>query len=128
MEQAKRTLTLIAGSFAAAGIVIVLALSALDVSDPASSDLADGAVLAAAVFGALGLLAALIWASRSGEGRHTPNSLTIGFIVRVALAELGLLIGILGLFMTGSMTPSYVGLGFFVVALLALAAGLRRVA
>lgn len=127
MDQAKRTLTIIAGSFAGAGISIVLVLSALDLGDPASPDLAEGAALAAAVFGAIGLVAALIWASRSGEGRPSPNSVTVGFIIRVALAELGLLIGILGLFMTGSVTPSYIGLGFFLASLLALSAGLRRV-
>lgn len=128
MEQAKRTLNLIVGSFAVGAVVLVVILSAIEVGNAASPELANGATLAAGVFGAVGLLFALLWVSRSGERSRTPNQLLSGFVVRVAVAELGLMMGILGLVMTGSMTAAYVGLGFFLTSLLFLGAGLRRIA
>jgi hypothetical protein len=127
VEQAKRTLNLISGSFAGAAIVAVAALAAVDLGEPTSPDLAGGATLTATVFGALGLVGALVWSARAGERRSTPNRLMVAFVVRVAIAELGLLMGILGLVMTGAMLPSYVGLGFFLGSLALLATGLRRV-
>lgn len=127
MDQAKRTLNMIVASFAGAGIIAVLALSVVDFGDPAEPDLAQGAALAATVFGAIGLLVALVWWQRIGERRMEPNRLMIGVVVRVAIAELGLLLGILGLVMTGSATAPYVGLGFFLLALAAMYAGLRRI-
>ncbi len=123
----KRTLNLVSGSFAIAGITIVAVLSTVDLGEPERPDLADGAALAAFIFGSLGLLVALQWWSRFGDTPRTPASLQIGFVVRVALAELGLLLGILALIMTGSITPSLIGLGLFLVALLLLTLGLRRV-
>ncbi len=128
MEQAKRTLNLIVGSFAIGAIALVVILSTVDFGNAASPDLANGATLTAGVFGAVGLLVSLLWVSRSGERSRTPNQLLSGFVIRVAIAELGLLMGILGLVMTGSMTASYVGLGFFLASLLFLGAGLRRIA
>ncbi len=127
MDQAKRTLNMIVVSFAGAGIVAVLALAAVDFGDPAEPDLARGATLAATVFGAVGLLIALLWWQQSGERKPPPNQLMLGFVVRVAIAELGLLIGILGLVMTGSIAAPYVGLGFFLLSLAAMYAGLRRI-
>ncbi len=128
MEQAKRTLNLIVGSFAIGAVVLVVILAAVEFGDPASPDLADGATLTAGLFGAAGLLVSLVWLSRSGERSRTPNQLLSGFVIRVAIAELGLMMGILGLVMTGSMTASYVGLGFFLASLLLLGVGLRRIA
>mgnify|MGYP000255322204 CR=1 FL=1 len=49
-----------------------------------------------------------------------------GFIIRVAIAELGLLLGIVGLFMTGSLLPALVGLGLFLPALFLLYLGMNR--
>ena len=126
MQQSKRSLNLLAGSFALAGIVIVAVLSSIDLGEAQNPDLADGANLAAGVFGAIGLIVALFWLSRFDESQYTADRLTIGFIVRVAIAELGLLMGIVGLFMTGSTTASYIGLAFFLPSILALAAVLRR--
>lgn len=127
MDEAKRTLQLIANAFALAGVVIVVALSIVDFGEAANPDLAGGAAVAAAAFGAIGLLVALQWWSRAGETPRRANSLMLGFIVRVAVAEIGLLMGILGLIMTGSPTASYVGLGLFLAALALLTLGLRRV-
>lgn len=128
MESAKRTLTMIAASFAIAGVIGVLVLTSLDLGDPAEADLAGGATLTAAVFGAIGLVAALVWTARAGDRSPEPQRLLVGFVVRVAIAELGVLLGILGLVMTGSATPPYVGLGLFLAALFVLYLGLRRVA
>ena len=127
MEQAKRTLNLIIISFAIAGIVGAIVLTSVEISEPPNPDLTDGAVRAAAAFGAVGLLVALVWVARSGERNVTPNRLLMGFVVRVAIAELGLLMGLLGLFSTGSTTAVYVGLVFFLVSLALLAVGLRRI-
>jgi len=127
VEQAKRTLNLIIISFAIAGIVGAIVLTSVEISEPPNPDLTDGAVRAAAAFGAVGLLVALVWVARSGERNVTPNRLLMGFVVRVAIAELGLLMGLLGLFSTGSTTAVYVGLVFFLVSLALLAVGLRRI-
>lgn len=127
MQDVKRTLNLIANSFAVAGIAIVAVLSAIDLGNPASPDLADGGALAAGSFGAAGLLIALRYWSRSGETTPSPAKVQIGFIIRVAVAEMGLLIGILALFMTGSAPAAWIGLGLFLVALLLLTLGLRRI-
>ncbi len=127
MEQAKRSLHLITRSFAIAGIAMVVVLSIVDFADPAEPDLASGAVLAAASFGVGGLLVALHWWSRSGETPRPPTNLMLSFVVRVAVAELGLLIGIIGLIMTGSTTAPFVGLGLFLASLLFLDLGLRRI-
>ncbi len=122
-----KTLNLIAGSFAAAGVVAVVVLSAVDLGEPESPDLADGAALAAAIFGVVGLLLALQWWSRSGEATRTAASAHMGFIIRVAIAELGVLIGIVGVVMTGSITPAVIGLALFLTSLALLTAGLRQI-
>jgi hypothetical protein len=127
VDQIKHTLNLISGSFAIGGIAAVGVLSALDFDDAGNPDLAGGATLAATAFGVVGLLVALLWWSRAGESPRTETNLMLSFVVRVAVAEVGLLMGILGLVMTGSATASYIGLGFFLVALLMLSLGLRRI-
>lgn len=127
MESAKRTLTMITTSFAIAGVIGVLVLTSLDLSDPVEPDLAGGATLAAAIFGAIGLVVALVWTARTGDRSPDPQRLLIGFVIRVAIAELGVLIGILGLVMTGNATAPYLGLGFFLASLFVLYLGLRRI-
>jgi hypothetical protein len=127
MESAKRTLTLIVVSFATAAVIAVVVMTSLDFSDPAEPDLANGATLAAAISGGIGLVVALAWTSRSGGPSPEPQRLLAGFVIRVAVAELGVLMGILGLVMTGSATAPYVGLALFLVSLLVLYLGLRRV-
>ena len=105
----------------------MVVLSAVDLGDAASPDLAGGAALATAAFGAVGLLFALRWWSRAGESTGDETRLMLGFIVRVAGAEVGLLMGVLGLIMTGSTTAPYIGLGLFLASLGILGLGLRRV-
>lgn len=118
---------MIVASFAIAAVVGVAILTSLDLGDPAEPDLASGAALASAIFGAIGLVVALVWTARSGDRSPEPQRLLAGFVIRVALAELGVLIGILGLVMTGSVTAPYVGLGLFLTSLLVLYLGLQRV-
>ncbi|MCP4304037.1 MAG: hypothetical protein GY788_03975 [bacterium] len=127
MKSVKGTLNLVAGSFAAGAIIVVVVLTAIDLGEPESPDLADGAALTATVFGVIGLLLALQWWSQAGETERTPAAVQIGFIVRVAIAELGVLLGILALVMTGSMTPAYIGLGLFLLSLLVMRTGLGRI-
>lgn len=127
MEAAKSRLRLIAGAFAFGAVAIVVVLSLIDVGEPESPDLADAAALTAAIFGAVGLLLALRWWSNAGEKPVGPDRLQVGFIVRVAIAETGLLLGVLGFTMTGSMTAPIVGGALFLVALLLLVAGLGRI-
>lgn len=127
MDNVKRTLNLVAGSFAAGAIIVVVVMAAIDLGEPESPDLADGAALAATIFGVVGLLVALQWWSRAGETERAPAAVQIGFIVRVAIAELGLLLGIMALVMTGSMTPAYIGLALFLLSLLVMRTGLGRI-
>ncbi|MCP3998863.1 MAG: hypothetical protein GY722_27895 [bacterium] len=127
MESARRTLIMIASSFAVAGVVAVVVLTSLDLSDPVEPDLAGGATLTAAMFGAIGLVLALTWTARAGDRSPEPQRLLVGFIMRVAIAELAVMMGILGLVMTGSASAPYVGLSFFLASLFVLYLGLRRV-
>jgi hypothetical protein len=127
VDETKRNLDLIVKSFAIAGTATVLVLSFIDFGETASPNLADGAALAAAATGSIGLLLALHWWSRAGESPRTDTNLMLHFIARVAVAELGVLMGILGLIMTGSVAASYVGLGLFLASLLFLSLGLRRI-
>jgi hypothetical protein len=57
---------------------------------------------------------------------NEPSRLQVGFIVRVAIAEVGLLMGILGFVMSGSMLAPLIGGALFLGALAAMTMGLRR--
>lgn len=109
-------------------MVFVAVFALADFGEPPDPDLADGAVLAAAAIGAIGLLVSLQWWSRAGEQPRTPARVQMGFIIRVAIAELGLLIGIMAVFLTGSLTAIAVGMALFLISLLMLVAGLNRIA
>jgi hypothetical protein len=50
----------------------------------------------------------------------------MGFVIRTAIAELGLLLGVLALVMSGSTTPMAIGLGLFLITLLFLVLALDR--
>lgn len=128
MTDVKRTLRILAASFAVAAVVFVAVFALADFGEPQDPDLADGAVLAAAALGAIGLLVSLQWWSRAGEQPRPPARVQIGFIIRVAIAELGLLIGVMAVFLTGSLIAIAVGLTLFLVSLLLLVAGLNRIA
>ena len=127
MAEVKRKSRLLAASFAGAAVVFVAVFSLADVGEPPSPDLADGAALAAAVLGVVGVLVALQWWSRAGEQTRTPANVQMGFIVRVAIAELGLLVGIMGVFLTGSLTGAMIGIVLFLLSLLLLVTGLGRI-
>ena len=127
MAAVKRTLRIIAASFAGAAVVFVVVFTTVDIGDPQNPDLSDGAALAATALGVVGLLVALRWWSGAGEKVRTPTNVQMGFIVRIAVAELGLLLGILAIFMTGSATAAFIGLALFLVALLLLVAALSRI-
>lgn len=126
MATTKTTLRLIAAGFAIGSVVLVALLALLDLGGTDNADLADGAALAAGVFGFVGLVIALLWWSRISERPRTPAELQIGFLVRMAVAELGLLLGILAVFMTGAVGPAMIGLGLFLLALLLLVLALAR--
>ena len=121
LANVKRTLRLIAVSFAAGSVALVAVLALLDLGEAESPDLADGAAALAGVIGALGLVLAVIWWARMGERPRSAAALQMGFLVRAAIAEVGLLIGVVGFFMTGSLTAALIGLGLFLAALLLLA-------
>ena len=127
MVEVKRTLNQVTGGFAGAALVAVVVLAGIDLGEADRPDLADGAVLATAIAGAVGLVLALIWAVRSGERQTNGNRLLLGYISRLAMAEVGMLMGIVGRIMTGSTTALYVGFFLFTLALLSLASGLRRI-
>jgi hypothetical protein len=120
LANVKRTLRLIAGSFAAGSVALVAVLSLLDLGEAESPDLADSAAVLAGVIGVVGLLLAVVWWARISERPRSPAALQMGFLVRAAIAEVGLLIGVLGFFMTGSLTAPLIGLGLFLAALLFL--------
>ena len=127
MDPVKRTLNLVTGSFAIAAIAAVFVLTSIDIGTPERPDLVDGAVLATGVLGGLGLIVALVWTARSGERHTDPNRLMLSYITRLAVTEVGVLLGLVGLFLTGSTTAPYVGLALFLLSLVVLAAGLRRI-
>ena len=122
----KRRLESIAGWFALGGVILVGVLALIDVGEPDDPGLGDAAVLLSAALGVIGLLVALRWWSIAGEHPVTPDGLQISFMLRVAIAETGLLLGVVGFAMTGSMAAPIIGGALFLVALLVLVLGLRR--
>lgn len=116
----RQKVRLIAASFGFGTVILVVVLGAIDIGEPDAPDLAEGAVLATTVFGVIGLLIALRWWSTAAERPRGAARLQLGFIIRVAFAEVGFLIGILGRIMTGSMTALVVGVALFLIALLLL--------
>jgi hypothetical protein len=126
LNAVRRSLKVVAASFAFGAIALTGAFALVDLGEPEGADLANGATLAATVLGVIGLLIALQWWSGAGEQPRSPASLQMGFIIRVAIAELGLLLGIVGIYMTGSITAALAGLGLFLVALLLLVLGVDK--
>jgi hypothetical protein len=127
MVAVKRTLRLITASFAAGAVVIVIVLAGVSRNEPQSPDLADGALLAVAVIGLVGLVIAAVWYARAGAHPSSPAQVQMGYIIRIAVAELGLLLGVLAIFLTGTLVPALTGLGLFLVALLMLYLGLNQI-
>lgn len=127
MTLVARRLRMLAASFGAGAVGIAAIAVLVGGSDAAQPDLAEGAVLAAGVLGAIGLLAALRWWSIAGERPTSPAQVQVGFIVRVAVAETGLFIGFVGIFITGSITAVLTGLASFLLSLLALVLALNRI-
>lgn len=127
MVAVKRMLRLVTASFAAAAVAIVIVLAGIDRSEAPSPDLADGAVLAVAVVGLIGLVVAALWYSQAGGRPLPPARVQTGFIIRIAIAEFGLLLGVLAIFLTGALVPAMIGLGLFLVALLLLYLGLNQI-
>lgn len=128
MDEVRQRLMTLAGAFALGTIVIVAVLSFVDVNEPGNPELADGSMLAAAIFGVIGLLLALRWWSTTGEIPSEPGRFQIGFIVRIAIAEVGLLIGILGYLMTGEILAPIIGGALFLAALVVMTISLKRIA
>lgn len=126
MDVVKQRLMTVAGAFALGTIVTIVVLSLVEITEPESPDLANGAVVAAAAFGVAGLLLALRWWSTTGEYPVDPGRFQIGFIVRVSVAEVGLLLGVLGYVMTGQILAPIVGGALFLAALALMALSLGR--
>ena len=127
METIKRSLRVLTAAFAVGPTILILVLALIDLGEPQSPEMADGATLAVGVFGAVGVLTALIWYSRAGEQPRSPVRVRMGFIIRLAIAELGLLLGVIAVFTTGALLPGVIGLGLFLLALLFLYLGLNQV-
>ena len=127
MPAVLRTLRTIAVGFALGPIAVAVVVAVLDLGEPESPDLADGATAAVIVLGVIGLVIALLWWSRAGDAGKTPAAVQTGFIIRLAIAELGLLLGILAVFMTGALAPMFVGLGLFLASLYFMVLSLRRI-
>jgi hypothetical protein len=122
-----RRLRLLATTFAAGALVLTLVAAVLSTRDAAQPDLAEGAVLATGVLGAIGALLALRWWSNAGERRRSAAQIQVGFIARIAVAETGLFVGFIGVVITGALVAAIVGLALFLLALLALVLGLNRI-
>lgn len=125
MSEVKQRLRLITGVFAVGTVAVIVALSLVSF-EAESPELKDATAVTAAVFGAIGLIVALRWWTSVGERMNEPSRLQVGFIVRVAIAEVGLLMGILGFVMSGSMLAPLIGGALFLGALAAMAMGLSR--
>jgi hypothetical protein len=126
MVSVKRSLRLLVAGFAVAAIAVVAVVAAIGSDDPQSPDLADGALLAVAVVGMSGLALAALWYSQAARSSASPARVQTGFIIRVAIAEMGLLLGVLAIFLTGAVLPAIVGLGLFLIALLLLYLSLNQ--
>lgn len=126
MNEVKQRLLTLVGAFAVGTVVIIVVLALVDINEPESPELAGGAMLLAASFGVVGLLLALRWWSTTGETPPEPGRFQIGYIARIAIAELGLLLGILGYVMTGEILAPIIGGALFLAALSFMAVSLNR--
>ena len=70
---------------------------------------------------------AALWYSHAGERPASPAQVQSGFIIRIAVAELGLLLGVMAIFLTGALLPALIGLGLFLISLLLLYLGLKQI-
>jgi hypothetical protein len=125
MSEVKRRLRLITAGFAVGAVVVIVALSLVSF-EAESPELKGATAVTATVFGAIGLIVALRWWTSVDERMNEPSRLQVGFIVRVAIAEVGLLMGILGFVMSGSMLAPLIGGALFLGALAAMTLGLHR--
>lgn len=126
MSEVRQRLRLVAGAFAV-GTVTVVAVLPMVSFEAESPELKDATAVTAAVFGVIGLIVAFRWWTSVGERTNEPSRLQVGFIVRVAIAEVGLLMGILGFVMSGSMLAPLIGGALFLGALAAMTLGLGAI-
>ena len=126
MKSVEKSLSMITAGFAVGPAFLIIGVALIDFGVPPSPELADGATLAVGLIGVAGLLIAALWYSSAGDRVRSPSGVVNGFIIRVAIAEVGLLLGIVGFYMTDSLLPAIIGLALFLPALLLLYLGMRR--
>jgi len=122
-----RRLRLLAVAFAGGATVLAGVAAIISTRRAAQPDLAEGAMLATGVIGAIGTLLALRWWSTAGERPTSLAQVQLGFIARIAVAETGLFIGFVGVIITGSLVAAMLGVGLFFLSLLVLTSGLNRI-
>jgi hypothetical protein len=116
-----RTLRIMGLSFF--GLIAVLAVVLLVLSgewEERDDDLARLGTIVSGVVGLLGLLVVLWWRGRATSGPVALPRLMNGFLLTVAFAEVGMLLGFVLAMGSRSMTPFWVGAGVFVLSLLVL--------
>lgn len=85
--------------------------------DPADDDLVRLGSWLAAVTGIAGLGAAIWWRNHVGRGPLTLRRLRSSWFVVVAVAEIGMILGLVFAMLSRSLAPFVVGAGIFAVAL-----------
>ncbi len=112
------------------GLLVVLAVVLMALSgdwDPADDELARLGMIASGVVGVLGLMVALWWRSRATARPVPAAKLMNGFLISVAAAETGMLLGFVFAMGSRSMAPFWIGAAIFAVSLTVLLTALNQV-
>jgi hypothetical protein len=111
------------------GLIVVLAVVLVALAgdwDNPDDDLARLGMIVSGAAGVLGLVVALWWRNRMTSRPLPPARLMNGFLISVAAAETGMLLGFV--FAIGSMStgPFWVGAAIFAISLTILVTGLSQ--
>lgn len=119
-------LVLCAAFSVAAGLILAVGTAVISslTGDAAVSDTAG--IVAAGAAGAVGVLAAVLWRSRVTERTVTIAQLRATIFVALAIAEVGMLLGLVWGFFSQSPAPLWTGAAFYALSLVLVATGIAR--
>ncbi len=118
-DNAIRQLRILGLAYLGAAITLLVVLLVLAGGwDPADDDLARLGSYLAAVTGIAGVGASIWWRNKVGRSPLTLRRLRSSWFVVVAVAEIGMILGLVFAMLSRSLAPFAVGAGIFAVALL----------
>ena len=115
------------GFFGAAAALLVVLIVLSGGWEPADDGLARTGTIVAGLVGVVGLGGAVWWRNHAVAAPMKPDRLLTSWILAVAIAEVGMILGFVFAFLSRSLTPFVVGAVVFAVSLLVLTAAISQV-